>query len=78
MFTVKNTLFGAIAAAATVLLSPFLLNERIAGPMAAQMAMMHVWLLLGHRHLKQLAREGKPANWHPFFRNPETGQRYHS
>ena len=68
MFTVKNTLVGAILTAAGVTFNlfwrPHIPEFDIGlGPMAAYGVMVHVWFLLGHLHLKRLAREGKPAVW---------------
>ena len=69
MFTVRNTLFGALLCAGWVL---FLLvaplwrqgtDVAFGGPLAAWAAMMHVWFLLAHLRLKERARQGKPGVW---------------
>ncbi len=65
MFTVKNTLFGAVVCALFV---PFLLlrptgEASTDAVLAAWAAMQHVWFLLGHLHLRRLARDGRPAVW---------------
>jgi hypothetical protein len=63
MFTVGNTLFGAVASAVLALLAgwvPFL------PPTLVPICVLgHVWFLLGHLHLRRLAREGKSAEWSP-------------
>jgi hypothetical protein len=69
MFTVKNTLAGALMSAAWVvwlMVAPLWDDSRfsvMAGPFAAWGAMMHVWFLLAHLRLKDRARHGQPAVW---------------
>ena len=68
MFTVKNTLIGAIVSAAGVMLMCFWKPSAEAfnagrGPLAALLAMNHVWWLLGHLRLKDRVRQGKPGVW---------------
>ena len=67
MFTVRNTLAGAVLCA---LFIPYLLfaadgKDGKLGVLAAGAAMQHVWFLLGHLHLKKRAKAGMPAVW-PF------------
>lgn len=61
MFTVRNTLFGAVANLALVLLAGWV--KWIPAEAAPLAAIGHVWFLLGHLHLRREAREGRPGVW---------------